>query len=65
MTDLHPTHDEGYSLTVADAAAVLKVGKGAVREWTDQGLLPCWRTPGGHRRYRLADLVRFQSEAAA
>ncbi len=29
---------------------------GSLRNWSDKGLVPVYRTPGGQRRYRAADL---------
>ncbi len=46
-------------MTSQEAAAVLGVGATAVKRWADQGLLPCIRTPGGHRRFRRSELERF------
>ena len=30
-----------------------------MRKWTDSGRIPSFKTPGGHRRYRRADLDGF------
>lgn len=43
-------------LTAKDAAAYVGVYPDTLRRWVDSGLLPDRRTPGGHRRYRRADL---------
>ncbi len=37
--------------TPAEAAAVLRVGTGALRRYATLGLVPATKTPGGHRRY--------------
>ena len=43
-------------LTVQRAALRLGVAPHTVRRWTASGLLPCTRTPGGHRRIREEDV---------
>ncbi|MBK8135982.1 MAG: helix-turn-helix domain-containing protein [Chloroflexi bacterium] len=40
------------------AAELLGVHPATVRNWADKGDIPSRRTPGGHRRFRLADLQR-------
>ena len=44
---------------VSDAADFLGVSAASLRKWSDQGLLPVYRTPGGQRRYSPADLEEF------
>ena len=38
-------------LRSAEVAAILQVSPKTVARWAQQGLLPCQRTLGGHRRY--------------
>jgi excisionase family DNA binding protein len=38
-------------LRSAQVAAILQVSPKTVARWAQQGLLPCQRTLGGHRRY--------------
>ncbi len=38
-------------LSLSEAAQVLGVHPGTVRNWSDQGVIPVHRTSGGHRRY--------------
>lgn len=45
-----------YPLSVHEVARILGCGESSVRTWADTGRLPCWRTPGGHRRFRRADV---------
>jgi excisionase family DNA binding protein len=47
-------------LTVGEAARYLGVSEATVRKWTDDGLIPVFRTPGKHRRYLLESLNRFR-----
>ena len=46
-------------LTLGQAAKYLGVAQSTIRKWTDKGLLPAFKTPGKHRRYRPADLDAF------
>lgn len=46
-------------LSLAEAGALLGVHPTTLRRWTDAGKVPCFRTPGGHRRYRAADLAAW------
>ena len=45
--------------TTHDVARLLQVSPRSVINWIDQNLLPCYRTPGGHRRIRREDLLVF------
>ena len=46
-------------LTLGQAARFLGVAQSTIRKWSDQGRVPAFYTPGGHRRYRRADLEAF------
>ncbi len=48
-------------LSSAEAASYLGVGPTSIKRWTDEGLLPCERTAGGHRRFRRSDLERLRT----
>ena len=43
-------------LRLGEAAAILGVSLNTVRRWSDAGKLTCYRSPGGHRRYRRHDV---------
>lgn len=45
-----------YTLGVPEVAGLLGVDEKTIRNWADTGRLQCWRTPGGHRRFRRADI---------
>jgi MerR family transcriptional regulator, light-induced transcriptional regulator len=45
-----------------DVSKMLQVDKSTVKRWTDEGKLKCFRTPGGHRKFRAEDLYQFMSE---
>ncbi|MGH2798727.1 MAG: MerR family transcriptional regulator [Solirubrobacterales bacterium] len=44
---------------ISEAAAYLGVSAASLRKWSDQGLVPVYRMPGGQRRYSRADLEDF------
>ena len=47
-------------LTISETAELLGAGVSTLRHWDETGQLVAIRTPGGHRRYRLSDIERFQ-----
>jgi excisionase family DNA binding protein len=51
--------DDSEWLTLGQAARVLGVAQSTIRKWSDAGRVPAFYTPGGHRRYRRADLETF------
>src|SRR3954464_8701278 len=50
---------ESEWLTLGQAARFLGVAQSTIRKWSDQGRVPAFYTPGGHRRYRRSDLEAF------
>src|SRR5205085_1494031 len=46
-------------LTLGQAAKYLGMAQSTIRKWSDNGRLPAFYTPGGHRRYRRGDLDEF------
>jgi len=46
-------------LTLGQAAKYLGVAQSTMRKWSDVGRVSAFYTPGGHRRYRRADLDDF------
>ena len=47
--------DESEWLTLGQAARFLGVAQSTIRKWSDNGRVPAFYTPGGHRRYRRSD----------
>jgi len=43
-------------LRLGEAADALGVSLSTLRRWSDTGKLACYRSPGGHRRYRRTDV---------
>jgi excisionase family DNA binding protein len=48
-------------LSLRDAAGLLGVHPGTVRSWADKGLLPSYRTRGGHRRFKRSEVELWAS----
>jgi excisionase family DNA binding protein len=51
-------------LTLGRAARYLGVAQSTIRKWSDSGRVRAFKTPGGHRRYRRADLDDFLEGSA-
>lgn len=49
-------------LTLKQASEFLGVHFTTLRKWADEGEIRVFRTPGGHRRFSVADLRRFLEE---
>lgn len=47
------------NLSTFDVAEMLEVDPGSVANWIDGGKLKAHRTPGGHRRVAVEDLIEF------
>lgn len=50
------------NLSTFTIAEMLHVDPGSIANWIDQELLKAHRTPGGHRRVKAEDLVKFLRE---
>lgn len=48
-------------LNIGEASRILGVSETALRQWTDEGKIKAFVTPGGHRRYSRYDLKKFVS----
>ncbi|MYM35754.1 excisionase family DNA-binding protein [Duganella sp. FT94W] len=44
-------------ITTAQAAKILGVSPRTAQLWTESGVIPSWKTPGGHRRMFEADVL--------
>lgn len=52
-------------LSLSEAAQLLGVHPGTIRLWSDKGVLPTYKTQGGHRRYRRAEILLRAKENGA
>ena len=57
-----PHADHLLLLTPGEVAEIFRVTPKTVSHWADAGRLPCVRTPGGHHRFREADVQALLSE---
>lgn len=48
---------------IKEASRILGVNEATLRQWTDEGRLKAFITPGGHRRYSRSDLVKFMNSS--
>ena len=52
-------------LTAAEVARLFRVNARQPGRWADEGRLPSFRTPGGHRRFRRDEVLAALRESAA
>lgn len=52
----------GTALTTKEVARLLSVSEATIKRWADDGLIQSDKTVGGHRRFGLAGIARFQRE---
>jgi excisionase family DNA binding protein len=57
--DKHMSSETSEWVSLRQAADLLGVHPATVRNWADEGKIASRRTPGGHRRFRRADLVHY------
>ena len=46
---------------ISEASQLLGVSEATLRQWTDEGSIKAFVTPGGHRRYSKEELKEFLS----
>ena len=45
--------------TTDDLSKMFRVGKSTIKRWTDEGKLQCFKTPGGHRKFKPSNVHEF------
>ncbi len=58
--DLQQLEDRYYRS--GDLARLLHVDESTVKRWADRGMIRCYRTPGGHRKFSLRQINDFIRE---
>lgn len=51
--------DPDRLLSSWEVGDLLQVNPSSINKWVKEGRIPAFRTPGGHRRIRVSDLVQF------
>lgn len=51
-----------HTLSSKQVAELLGVNESSVKRWADSGMLSCYKTPGGHRKFKKNDLLIFSSK---
>jgi len=51
--------NEPTLVSISEASRLLGVSEATLRQWTDEGKIRAFITPGGHRRYHKAELRSF------
>jgi excisionase family DNA binding protein len=59
MKNKHPGLEQEEFVSISEASHLLGVNEVTLRQWTDEGKLKAFITPGGHRRYSISDLKKF------
>ena len=49
-------------LSTKEVAGLLNLTESTIKRWADDGNLLCVKTLGGHRKFRMADIVNFAEE---
>lgn len=48
--------------TTEDLSKMFRVGKSTIKRWTDEGKLQCFKTPGGHRKFKAVNVREFVAQ---
>jgi excisionase family DNA binding protein len=64
MVSTCPDQGDDPILTTREAAKLLGIAVSTAQQWIENGALPAWKTPGGHRRVRLSDVSALLRERA-
>ena len=44
------------------AAEILNFNESTIKRWADSGILKCFKTPGGHRKFNLDDIRKLAED---
>jgi excisionase family DNA binding protein len=61
-TPHRPGRRDPSTLSTADVANLFEVTETTIKRWADAGELPCEKTPGGHRKFRLEEVLAFSAK---
>ena len=59
-----PNRPDDTILTTSATAELLGVAVSTAQHWIENGAIPSWKTPGGHRRVRLGAVKRLMEDRA-
>jgi excisionase family DNA binding protein len=62
---MQQNYSEETLLRPAEVAALANVDRKTVARWAESGKLPSFRTLGGHRRFRLHEVLAALESASA
>ena len=54
---------EQFLISISEASNLLGISEVTLRQWTDEGKIKAFITPGGHRRYSKEDLKKFMNSS--
>jgi excisionase family DNA binding protein len=60
-----PQTPQDEFITTREAARLLGVGLSTVQGWVEAGILPAWKTAGGHRRIPVASIEELRRKQLA
>lgn len=55
---------DGALVPIGEAARMTSLSPDTLRRYADKGLIPVYRTPANHRRFKVADLRKIISRDA-
>jgi len=64
MVSTCPVRGDDPILTTREASRLLGIAVSTTQQWIENGILPAWKTPGGHRRVHLSDVSTLLRERA-